>query len=65
MSEENNGAAEAPPIIINGQYVKDLSFEVPNAPGVYAELSKAQPEIEFSTGLLDLMHWNRISQLER
>ena len=48
MSEENNGAAEAPPIIINGQYVKDLSFEVPNAPGVYAELSKAQPEISIN-----------------
>lgn len=44
MSEEN-GAAEAPPIIINGQYVKDLSFEVPNAPAIYAEMSQAQPEI--------------------
>lgn len=44
MSEEN-GAGEAPPIIINGQYVKDLSFEVPNAPAIYAEMSKSQPEI--------------------
>lgn len=44
MSEEN-GAAEAPPIIINGQYVKDMSFEVPNAPAIYAEMSKSQPEI--------------------
>lgn len=44
MSEEN-GAAEAPPVIINGQYVKDLSFEVPNAPAIYAEMSQGQPEI--------------------
>ncbi len=45
MSEENNSAAEVPPIVINGQYVKDLSFEVPNAPGIYAEMTQNQPEI--------------------
>lgn len=32
-------------LTVNGQYVKDLSFEVPNAPAIYSELSKATPEI--------------------
>ena len=34
-----------PPIVINGQYIKDLSFEAPSAPGVFAELQKGAPEI--------------------
>ncbi len=33
-------------LVINTQYVKDLSFENPNAPEVYATLSKAAPEIK-------------------
>jgi preprotein translocase subunit SecB len=32
-------------LTVNGQYVKDLSFEVPNAPAIFSELSKAAPEI--------------------
>lgn len=32
-------------LTVNGQYVKDLSFEVPNAPAIFSELSKASPEI--------------------
>jgi preprotein translocase subunit SecB len=35
----------APPIVINGQYIKDLSFEAPAAPGVFAELQQGAPEI--------------------
>ena len=33
-------------LVINTQYVKDLSFENPNAPAVYAALGKAAPEIK-------------------
>ena len=33
-------------LVINTQYVKDFSFENPNAPAVYAALSKAAPEIK-------------------
>lgn len=46
-----NGAAgdeeqEAqPPIAIIAQYIKDLSFEVPGAPGIFAEMQSNQPEI--------------------
>mgnify|MGYP001809650819 CR=1 FL=1 len=41
MSEENT----LPPLVINGQYVKDLSFEVPGAPGIYGEMAGQNPEI--------------------
>ncbi|MGE5504307.1 MAG: protein-export chaperone SecB [Actinomycetota bacterium] len=30
---------------VNGQYIKDLSFEVPGAPGIFAEMQQANPEI--------------------
>jgi preprotein translocase subunit SecB len=32
------------PLVVNIQYVKDLSFEVPGAPGVYTTL-RAQPQV--------------------
>lgn len=41
MSDENT----QPPMVINGQYVKDLSFEVPGAPGIYGEMAGQNPEI--------------------
>jgi len=31
----------APPLVVNIQYVKDLSFEVPNAPAIYTTLRQA------------------------
>lgn len=41
-----NGAAETrPPLVINAQYVKDLSFEVPNAPAIFGQMQQQQPEI--------------------
>ncbi len=36
-----------PPIIINSQYMKDLSFEAPNTPMIFQEL-KAAPDVEIS-----------------
>ncbi|MCG8510712.1 MAG: protein-export chaperone SecB [Rhodospirillales bacterium] len=33
------------PIAIIAQYIKDLSFEVPSAPGIFAEMQNEQPEI--------------------
>lgn len=40
-------APKAPPIVFQGQYIKDLSFEVPGAPGVYSRMNQA-PEIPIS-----------------
>jgi preprotein translocase subunit SecB len=36
--------ATPPPLVVNIQYVKDLSFEVPGAPGIYTTL-RAQPQV--------------------
>jgi preprotein translocase subunit SecB len=33
-----------PPLVVNVQYIKDLSFEVPNAPEIYATL-RNQPQV--------------------
>ena len=40
-------AQQAPPLVVNVQYVKDLSFEVPNAPGIYATLRSA-PRVDIN-----------------
>ncbi len=36
-----------PPLIVNVQYIKDLSFEVPNAPDIYATL-RSQPNVQIN-----------------
>jgi len=44
-------AEQAPPLApirIAGQYIKDLSFEVPHAPDIYAQLQREAPEIPIS-----------------
>lgn len=40
-----------PPLIINGQYIKDLSFEGPNSPGIFQELQKSQPEMNIDVNI--------------
>ncbi len=37
----------APPLLVNVQYVKDLSFEVPNAPAIYSTL-RAAPRVDIN-----------------
>jgi preprotein translocase subunit SecB len=54
MSDENqvppepqgSGNQGRPPLVINGQYVKDLSFEAPNTPQIFAALQGEQPQIK-------------------
>jgi preprotein translocase subunit SecB len=36
-----------PPLVVNIQYVKDLSFEVPGAPQIFSQL-KAQPQVSIN-----------------
>lgn len=36
---------QQPPLVVNAQYVRDLSFETPNAPGIFTEMRGAGPEI--------------------
>ena len=52
MSETNltppQGAGQqVPPLVVNIQYVKDLSFEVPNAPAIYTQL-RTPPRVDIN-----------------
>ena len=48
MSETTPTSPPAqPPLVVNIQYVKDLSFEVPGAPGIYTTL-RAQPQVNIN-----------------
>lgn len=44
-STEGEAAAAKPPITINAQYVKDLSFEAPATPGVFRQMQSQSPNI--------------------
>jgi len=37
--------AQQTALAVNGQYIKDLSFESPNSPGILAELQNQQPDV--------------------
>ena len=44
----SNGSGEAPAapaLVVNAQYIKDLSFEAPTTPAVFAVLQRQQPQI--------------------
>ena len=41
-----DAGADGPPLMINGQYVKDLSFEAPNAPEVFTLMQSEVPAIQ-------------------
>ncbi|WP_374440050.1 protein-export chaperone SecB [Stella sp.] len=45
MTDQNPAAATGAPVAINAQYIRDLSFENPNAPQIMAEL-REPPQIE-------------------
>ena len=60
MTEENTGTdaaategteAGAPPIAINAQYIKDLSFEAPSTPGVFAALQSGAPDVSVNVNV--------------
>lgn len=51
MTDTQNTAQEQeqvlPPIVMQGQYIKDLSFEVPNSPEIFRKLN-GSPDIPIS-----------------
>jgi preprotein translocase subunit SecB len=58
MAETDNGAtppeaeaSDAPQVGVLAQYVKDLSFENPNAPRSLQTLAQAQPQIEVNVNV--------------
>lgn len=40
-----------PPLVINSQYVKDLSFEAPATPGIFAQMQEQQPDININVNV--------------
>ncbi len=54
MADENatpaadTAAPQAAPIVVNAQYTKDLSFEVPGAPAVFAQMQDNAPDIKIN-----------------
>lgn len=50
MSDSDAQAAAAP-LQVNAQYIRDLSFETPGAPGIFADLATMQPEITVQVNL--------------
>lgn len=57
MSDTDNqpqpGQQESQPtaVIINGQYIKDLSFEAPSSPDIFAKLQNEQPDLNINVDL--------------
>ncbi len=49
-----NGADDAPQVGLLSQYVKDLSFENPNAPAVYQWQTQPQIDVQFNIGAQQL-----------
>jgi preprotein translocase subunit SecB len=41
------GTSAPPPLVVNIQYVKDMSFEVPGAPGIYSQM-RAAPQVNIN-----------------
>ena len=46
---------QQPALMVNGQYVKDLSFEAPNSPGILTELQKHQPSININVNIINAL----------
>ena len=45
-AENREALPDAPALVINGQYIKDLSFEAPNTPNVFNLLQNEMPNIQ-------------------
>lgn len=52
--QPGNGEDNAPQVGLISQYVKDLSFENPNAPAVYQWQSQPQIDVQFNIGAQQL-----------
>jgi preprotein translocase subunit SecB len=39
------GEQPVPPLVVNAQYVRDLSFEAPTVPQIFGEMQQKQPDI--------------------
>lgn len=42
---DQDATPQVPPLVVQTQYIKDLSFEAPGAPAIFAQLANTQPDI--------------------
>jgi preprotein translocase subunit SecB len=52
-----------PPIVINAQYIKDLSFEAPAAPGIFKVIQQKAPDINISVNVNSNIFENNIHEI--
>jgi len=45
------GEAPRPPVSINAQYTKDLSFEAPATPGIFSKMQSDEPDVTINVGV--------------
>ncbi len=50
-TEPSDTAAAEQPIIINAQYIKDLSFEAPGAPMIFSKMQEENPDMSVSVNV--------------
>lgn len=47
-----NGSSDShPPLVVNAQYIKDLSFEAPAAPLIFAAMKKEEPDVNINVSV--------------
>jgi preprotein translocase subunit SecB len=51
VKEPSNATNPEQPIAINAQYIKDLSFEAPGAPNIFAKLQEEAPEMNVNVSV--------------
>ena len=56
-------AENLPPIVINAQYIKDLSFEAPSAPGIFQVMQQKAPDINVSVNVDSNMFENNVYEI--
>ena len=56
-------AENLPPIVNNAQYIKDLSFEAPSAPGIFQVMQQKAPDINVSVNVDSNMFENNVYEI--
>lgn len=50
-NDQTNGQASQPQLVLQKIYVKDVSFEAPNAPAIFQEIGESeQPQVQLNVG---------------
>ena len=61
VNQESNNAPQQPALVIQSQYIKDMSLEIPLAPAIFKELNQAPTinvDINIANGKLEENNYN-------